>query len=273
MKSEGCERMTVIGSMLVRDEDLFVERAVRNALFFCDEFLIADHGSRDGTGEILARLVAEFPEKVVVRTIADSRESQVMLKPYVGRERTWVFGVDGDEVYDPEGLRRFRSRLEAGEFDGWWVIFGNVLNVRDLGVDGGSASGWLAPPCRSMTKLYNFSAITRWEGRDVVERLNGGTIHFKDGFDASLRRGLHEETSWEEADFRCLHLCFSRRSSLDPADGGTRQNIMDRHAWSWRKVWARLKERFGGEPARDWKQEKYCRGEIVTRDVGTFFSK
>ncbi len=258
--------------MLVRDEDLFIERAVRNALDFCDEFLIADHGSRDGTPEILARLAAEFPEKITVKRIEDSRESQVMLLPYVGRERTWVFGVDGDEIYDPTGLRHFRSRLEAGEFDAWWVIFGNVLNVQELDQQNDSkASGWLAPPSRSMTKLYNFSAITRWEGREVVERLNGGTIHFRDGFDASLRRGLHEETEWDEADFRCLHLCFSRRSSLDPDDGLTRKNIMDRHAWSWRKVWAAVRERLGGEPAKDWKREKYCRGELVTRDVGAFF--
>ncbi len=274
MASAEIKPVTIIGSMLVRDEDRFVERAVRNALGFCDKFLICDHGSRDGTAEILAKLGSEFPEQVEVTKIRDSRESQARLLPYVGRERTWVFGVDGDEIYDPAGLLRFRARLEAGEFDDWWVIFGNVLNVRALG-DGGSrrADGYLAPPCRSMTKLYNFALITRWEGRDVVERLNGGTIHFRDGFDASLRRGLHDEVSWGEADFRCLHLCFLRRSSLDAADGETRLNIMDRHAWSWRKVWARVRERLGGPKAKDWKQEKYCRGELVSEDVAGFFNR
>jgi glycosyltransferase involved in cell wall biosynthesis len=259
----------VIGSMLVRDEDRFVERSVRNVLEFCDEFLIADHGSRDETGAILARLAGEFPDKIVVRRIEDSRESQVMLLPYVGRERTWVFGVDGDEIYDPAGLARFRKRLEAGEFDAWWVIFGNVLNAREL--NGEVASGWLAPPCRSMTKLYNFAAITRWQGRDVVERLNGGTIHFREGFGVSLRCELHERVGWDEADFRCLHLCFLRRSSLDPEGAGTRANIMDRHAWSWRKVGSWCRERIGGAKAKDWKQEKYCRGEAVTREAGCFF--
>ncbi len=272
MEPERSKPVTVIGSMLVRDEDRFVDRAVRNALGFCDRFIICDHGSRDGTGAILRRLAGEFPDKVVVRTIGDSRESQMTLLPYVGRERTWVFGVDGDEVYDPAGLARFRKRLEAGDYDQWWVIFGNVLNVRDLSEDAGEATGWLAPPCRSMTKLYNFGAITKWEGRDVVERLNGGTIHFREGFDASLRCGLHERLGWDEADFRCLHLCFSRRSSLDAEGSGTRANIMDRHAWSWAKAWARVKARLGGAKVKDWKQEKYCRGEVVKRGVGGFFA-
>ncbi len=257
--------------MLVRDEDRFVDRAVRNALPFCDQFLIADHGSRDGTGDALARLAGEFPEQVKVRRIRDSRESQEMLLPYVGREKTWVFGVDGDEIYDPAGLARFRARLETREFDRWWVIFGNVLNVRDLNEADGEATGWLAPPCRSMTKLYNFALIDRWEGREVVERLNGGTIRFKDGFDASLRCALHETVGWDGADFRCLHLCFVRRSSLDSEDAGTRANIMDRHAWSFGKLWARLRERLGGAKAKDWKQEKYCRGDVVSRGVGEFF--
>ncbi len=272
MESEDGAPLTVIGSMLVRDEDRFVERAVRNVLSFCDQFLIADHGSRDGTAAILERLAAEHPEKVVVRRIEDSRESQEMLLPYVGRARTWVFGVDGDEIYDPKGLARLRVRLAEGEFDRWWVIFGNVLNVKDLGGDESEATGWLAPPCRSMTKLYNFAAIKGWEGRDVVERLNGGTIAFKNGFDASLRCGLHEGVNWDEADLRCLHLCFLRRSSLDAEGAGTRANIMDRHAWSLRKTLARLRERLGGAKAKDWKQEKYCRGPVESREVADFFA-
>jgi hypothetical protein len=36
------------GIVLVRDEDRFVERAVRNVLDFCDELLLFDHALATG---------------------------------------------------------------------------------------------------------------------------------------------------------------------------------------------------------------------------------
>ena len=37
---------------------------------------------------------------------------------------------------------------------------------------------------------------------------------------------LHEEVSWNEADFRCLHLCFLKRSSRD-RENSVRRNIIE----------------------------------------------
>lgn len=258
----------IVGIMLVRNEDRFVEWAIRNAIGFCDEFLVCDHESQDGTAEILGRLEREFPTKFQVRRCRHSGESHAMLQPYIGTP-TWVFGVDGDEIYDPAGLDRMRVRIAAGEFDDWWVVFGNVLNVRTLDEANARAEGHLAPPCRSMTKLYNFNAIDAWDGR-IVERLHGGTIRFREGYDASLRLNLHESVAWKDADFRCLHLCFLRRSSRDANDSSPRQNIMDRHARSWRKTLARLRAAVTGRQAPDWKEEKYARGPLVSESIEAF---
>jgi hypothetical protein len=250
----------VVGIMLVRDEDRFVEWAIRNAIDFCDEFFVCDHESQDETPVILGRLAREYGTKLRVRRCRDSGESHRMIQGYAGTS-TWVFGVDGDEVYDPAGLRRFRRRLESGEFDRWWAVFGNVLNVARLGE--AEADGHLAPPCRSMTKLYNFAAIEAWTGK-IVERLHGGEIRFKPGFHEGLRLNFHEQSAWEASDFRCLHLCFLSRSSRDPKDGAPRRNIMDRHAWSFGKLLSRLR---GGQ---DWKEQKYRRGPMVTEPVTAF---
>jgi len=114
-----------------------------------------------------------------------------------------------------------------------------------------------------MTKLYNFAAIDAWDGK-IVERLHGGEIQFKSGYDASLRLNLHEQTSWTNADFRCLHLCFLERSSRDLAGSGPRCNIMDRHAWSLGKLFARLR---GGA---DWKEQKYALGPLVSESIDAF---
>jgi glycosyltransferase involved in cell wall biosynthesis len=250
----------IVGIMLVRDEDRFVEWAIRSAIDFCDEFLVCDHESRDETPVILDRLSREFGSKLSVRRCRNSGESHQMIRSHAGTD-TWVFGVDGDEIYDRVALARLRPRLESGEFARWWVVFGNVLNVKRL--DEKSAEGHLAPPCRSMTKLYNFAAIEDWSGK-IVERLHGGNIRFKPGFHDQLRLNLYEQSAWETADFRCLHLCFLGRSSRDSSSGAPRRNIMDRHAWNLSKIFARLR----GAP--DWKEQKYARGPLVTKSIEAF---
>jgi hypothetical protein len=116
-----------------------------------------------------------------------------------------------------------------------------------------------------MTKLYNFAAIEDWSGR-IVERLHGGEIRFKPGFHEQLRLNLHEQTPWETSDFRCLHLCFLDRSSRDTQVGKPRRNIMDRHAWSFGKLLARLR----GGP--DWKEQKYARGPLVSEPLAPFLA-
>jgi hypothetical protein len=254
--------------MLVRNEEFFVERALRNVVDFCDEMIVCDHGSRDRTGEILSRLASEYRGRVAIHRIAHPRESHELLRPFAGTA-TWMFGVDGDEIYDPAGLARFRDRLEAGQFDLWWAVFGNVLNVREFAPGRQSATGHLAPPCRSMTKLYNFSAVDDWDG-DCVERLHGGRIHFKAGFHDQRRCDYHHSVDWEVSEFRCLHLCFQRRSAVDASSAVPRQNIMDRHAWSPRKVIAWLGAVMTGRRATDWKQQKYARGPLVTKDICAF---
>lgn len=256
--------------MLVRDEDRFVEWAIRSAIDFCDEFLVCDHESQDETTVILGRLGREYGRKLVVRRCRDSGDSHKMIQSVAGTH-TWVFGVDGDEIYDPAALARLRPRLEAGEFDRWWAVFGSVLNVKRLDIAAAQADGHLAPPCRSMTKLYNFTAIDSWDGR-IVERLHGGEIRFRPGFDASLRLNLNEQSSWADADFRCLHLCFLNRSSRDAGRSTPRLNIMDRHVWSIGKMIARLRSSWGGKSATNWKEEKYARGPLATESIRAFLA-
>ncbi len=262
--------MKIVGIMLVRDEDRFVEWAIRSAIDFCDEFFVCDHESQDETAVILRRLAREYGRKLVVRRCRKSGDSHKMIQAYAGTP-TWIFGVDGDEVYDSSALARLRLRIAAGEFARWWALFGNVLNVKRLDLAAAQADGHLAPPCRSMTKLYNFAAIESWDGR-TVERLHGGDIRFRSGFDASLRLNLHDQSSWDEADFRCLHLCFLDRSSRDAGNSQSRLNIMDRHAWSIEKLLSRFRSALGGKSAASWKEEKYARGPMVTESIAPFLA-
>lgn len=260
----------IVGILLVRNEDLYIERAVRNVVDFCDRILIADHYSTDATWKIVQRLSREY-DKIEGRRIWRTAVSHELIQPYAGT-RTWVFGVDGDELYDPGGLARFREELLGGRFDRWWMIYGNVLNCTAIDLARREATGYLAPPSRSMTKLYNFSAITRWDG-PCPERLHGGTPVFREGFDISLHYNLHEEVPWEKSNFRCLHVCFLPRSSADGGIGG-RPNPPELRSMSYL---GRLGLPFSGPRPRDssasWKREKYMQGELVTVNVASFLGE
>jgi hypothetical protein len=258
----------IVGISLVRNEDLFVETALRNAASFCDELYIADHGSTDQTNAILRALASES-SKIHLHTIRHPAESQDLIRPLAG-SRTWIFGVDGDEIYEPDRLGRLRRKILSGAFDRHWMLFGNVLHVTKLDERRRTATGHLAPPCRSMTKLYNFNAIEAWEGY-TPERLHGGTVRFRAGYSRADRRMLHEEISWHEAEFRCLHLCFLKRSSRD-SENSARRNVIETFGPTrLHTLWYALSRLAGFQKTAQWKRSRYMRGPEATVPAETFF--
>ena len=258
----------IVGIVLVRNEDLFVETAVRNIVAFCDEIRVADHGSTDATPRILRSLAGSSP-KIHVESISHPAASHELIRNLSG-SATWVFGVDGDEIYEPDRLARLRQRILRGEFDRHWMLLGNVLHATKLSPDRRTASGHFAPPCRSMTKLYNFNAIESWNGY-TPERLHGGKVRFRGGFAPPSRLMLYKEIGWEKADFRCLHLCFLERSSRDNETAG-RRNIMETFGPTrLHTVCYGLAEKLGFRKSGQWKRSRYMRGPEMTVPVGEFF--
>ncbi len=262
----------IVGSVQVRNEDIYIERAVLNILDFCDKVIITDHQSTDRTFEICRCLSDQYP-KIELTTIQNLREATVALEPYFGTN-TWIFGVDGDEIYDPVGLATLRCNLLAGVFSKHWCIFGNVLNVTSIDLKHKTAKGFLAPPSRSMTKLYNFSMIESWN--NCSERLLGEDIRFKDGFNTKLRRYLHLEMSWDQSYYRCLHLPFMKRSSqqklklartrLNPDEINTMKLEKNNLMRILRFTQIHTRRLFGV----DWKGKKYRQGPLVEKDVASF---
>jgi glycosyltransferase involved in cell wall biosynthesis len=236
---------------------------------FCDRIHVADHHSTDGTPAILLRLAAQNP-KIEYRVVDHPSESHDMIAGYAGTP-TWVIGVDGDEVYDPERLRRLRPELLAGKYDGTFKLLGNVLNVRHLDLKRQVATGFLAPPCRSMVKLYNFAAIESWPP-PCPERLHGGVITYRPGYGEHSCRELHQELDWEATPLRCLHLCFTHRSSLDLRRGDQvriRKGVGETKQWTF-NLRSRLLSFFGREDIPYFKRKHYMRGPLVEKDIRAF---
>jgi glycosyltransferase involved in cell wall biosynthesis len=262
----------IVGIALVHNEDVFVEQALRNAAGFCDRFVVADHRSTDGTWEIVQALAAELPHVDAVR-ISHTGDSHDLIAGYAGTD-TWVFGVDGDELYDPEGLARFRRELLGGAYRDLFYLKSNVLNCVRLDRERATASGYLSPPSRSITKLFNFAAFDSWT-RCYRQYAHDGDIAFRPGFGETSTVNLGERFSWEESPLRCLHVCFLRRSSLDPPGGAARPSPIE--LGGKRRLLppglARIAERArprSALPGSAWKEDKYRRGELVTKDAAPF---
>ena len=261
----------IVGIVFVRNEDRFVERAVRNAADFCDEVILADRRSTDHTPEILRKIAAENPAKFRFLELDHPKESHDLLQPYVG-SNVWVFAVDGDEIYDPQRLAEFRPRLLAGEFDRHWMILGNVVHCREFDPAKKSATGFAAPPSRSMVKLYNFAAIDAWDG-DTPERLHGGRIVFRPGYHDQAKLEMFRTCTWDDTPLRCLHMCFLPRSSADRRNSrGARESIIETFYGGWtgrlRRWFGRALGRAEASPS---KTERYARGDLVTVNTAPFF--
>lgn len=255
----------IVAIMLVQNEDRFLRRAALNILGFCDRILIADHQSQDATPEICEELARTSPKFEIYR-IRDPRESHEMLVP-LANTKTWVFGVDGDEIYDPSGLAKVRARLTAGEWDKWWVIFGNVLNCDVLDETAKTASGWFAPPCRSMTKLYNFAAVERLDPA-TKHRLHGKHNVFNPGWHpVESRHEIYKSTRWDDAELRCLHTCWMPRSSRD--DSTSRRNVTESLGLR-NRLRISIARLLGKKSESDYKAEKYRRGDYATVDATSF---
>ena len=261
----------IVGIVIVRNEDRFVRQAVINALDFCDQILLVDNGSIDSTQEIFKELEAVHPGKLKLYHIQNPKESHDLLKRYAGT-RTWIFAVDGDEIYDHKRLTEFRPRLISGEFDSHWMLLGNVHHCDSLDIQNGIAGGYSSPPGRSITKLYNFAAIKSWNG-DTPERLHGGVPEFLSGYNDQMKRQLQLEYSWEESPLRCLHLCCVPRSCLDAEQSGSRENIMETYRGGWtNRVKRFFRKLMGQSEMSEWKRERYARGERAQVSTTPFFT-
>jgi hypothetical protein len=272
----GALGVRIVGSVLVRNEDVFVERAIRNVVEFCDEIYAFDHVSEDRTWAILRDLAREF-DHLEVRRSPRSPDSHKPLERFAGKD-VWALGVDGDELFDPAALARLRGLLLAGEHSDVFRLKGHVLNCEELDRERGTASGYMSPPSRPVTKLFNLAAVESWAGSS--QRLHDGNPEFRPSYHWGSMRYLSESLDWDEDPLRCLHMCFLTRSSRDGDLPRTRKNITE-SGFRDRSWLGTVKRRLrppvvppqAAELHRagsDWKQDWYARGERVTVDAAPF---
>jgi hypothetical protein len=260
----------IVGIVLLHNEDIYAERVIRNVAGFCDRIHVADHASSDSTWEIVSELAREL-DNVDATRVSHAARSHDLVLPYVGTD-TWVLSPDGDEIFDPGGLRRLRAELERGRYEEYFRLFPAMLHCVALDPEAMTATGYLSPPARSGPKLFNFAAIESWD-RVYRERLHEGEPVFREGWNWESVLVLGDQYGWDENPFRCLHACFLRRSSRDPA-GGEHVRLNIGEADTYRRDLLgralRIVRRDGAPQGVSWKLEKYRRGSVVTKDAAPF---
>ncbi|TVR54317.1 MAG: hypothetical protein EA421_08805 [Gemmatimonadales bacterium] len=262
-------RRRIVGIALLRNEEYFTTWSIASAVEFCHEFLVVENRSTDGTLEKVEALRNRFP-RITLHQVEDPNRSHRYIEEYAGQD-VWVFGVDGDEIYDREGLARLRPRILEGEFDAWWRMDGHMLHATRLDLERGRGTGYATPATPSVTKLFNFGALTSWKEPNR-ERLHGHNMEFRKGWSRKHVLHRYRKESWDSTDFRALHLCFFPRTSVDRVDPTRRPNPSELRVGRLGKAHNFLKNFLANPFSRDasYKTRRYRRGELVERDVSAF---
>jgi glycosyltransferase involved in cell wall biosynthesis len=200
----------VVVVSMVKDEERYIGAAMYAVRDFADHVVVIDTGSTDATVDRAEAALAGsvtyeiHSEPILTRT-------HRFVEGYVGTD-TWVFGVDGDEVFDKSGLETVKEEL--AEFDYCWQVKGVYLHATQVDRDSGTVTGYMGPPSWNPTKLYNFRQIKAWPS-DGERTL----FHCK-----TLETGEHamRDTAyvvpWVHSPLRCLHMRHMQGNRLNPED-------------------------------------------------------
>ena len=191
--------MRLIGITMLRNEADIIETFVRHNLSILDGLSVVDHGSFDGTSEILAKLRAEgLPLRVVKDAHPAYRQSETMTalarEALSGAGADFVFALDADEfikVQSRDALERALAQVPIGMHAAMhWLTY-----IPDAFDDGGFGPGhlwWrLETERHTLLKVIVTRALLERPG-DVIAMGNhvvlGGTEQSGSRQQARLRR-------------------------------------------------------------------------------------
>ena len=260
----------IVGVFLVKNEEYFIAWSLMNVLKFCDHIIVLDNLSTDRTREIV-ETIANLHDHIELIEVKNANNTQKYLEKYFGTD-TWVLGVDGDEILDPTGLARLRNRIKSGEFDPFWSVASRYLHVTEFDFTDSIVRGYPSPPAKAGRKLYNFNAIDNWQSKwRKRERLHGKGLVFRDGYSKQDTYSFSKQTQWDSADFRCLHLCFLKRSSQDNSNMSSSQLSARRNPAESRTLrrFTRKIEQLNPNSS-DYRKKRYARGSVESFDVSAF---
>ena len=244
----------IIGISVVKNEDIYLSQAIKNIINFCDKIIIVDNNSSDETVAIAKKYVSQYPDKISLRLVDKISDLQSIVTPFVG-ENKWIFGVDGDELYDPNGLHKLRSRILEGGYQNYWMLRGYFFHLIKINLKSQIGVGYLAPPSKDPNKLYNFKLLKSWDGDGKQTIFHPYTHVFKNEkyntFHLPKRKFLFKKSKWEDCMLRCVHTRLLKRSSKEDYEGDINYRLNMTDVVKDRDTNYREKYRIGNKKEKD----------------------
>jgi tetratricopeptide (TPR) repeat protein len=162
--------------MIVKDEERFLDDALRSVAGVVDEICIVDTGSRDRTRDIARAHGARLAEIPWADNFAHARNAALALAT-----RRWIFVLDADERLDPQSREALAAigRSRADE-RGKWIT---CRNLTDNYKGSGAMSNALVrlfpndPRIRYRNPIHEFVALDGSEGGLPSDRTAIAIVH------------------------------------------------------------------------------------------------
>ncbi|MFA5062275.1 MAG: glycosyltransferase [Patescibacteria group bacterium] len=98
---------TVTAHCLVKNEENFVYYTIKSVIDFVDRVIVFDTGSTDKTVELIQKLMAEYPGKIIFeeKGPADGNRHTLLRQEMIERTKTdWFMILDGDEIWTKKAM-------------------------------------------------------------------------------------------------------------------------------------------------------------------------
>lgn len=114
--------MLLTACLIIKNEELLLDRCLRSLKGIADEIIIADTGSTDRSLEI-----AKNHEAHIIHYTWDGNFSNARNKAIEAAQGTYILTIDADEYFKEEDQIEIRTFLEANSADGYLVQIVNYL--------------------------------------------------------------------------------------------------------------------------------------------------
>ncbi|HYE59967.1 MAG TPA: glycosyltransferase [Candidatus Kapabacteria bacterium] len=106
--------MTLTVHCIVKNEERFVEYALRSVAPYADHIFVFDTGSTDQTVPIIRDLQKQFPQIMLEEKGESDKERHTALRQEMVERTTteWFMIVDGDEIWTKRGMAEAIDRIE-----------------------------------------------------------------------------------------------------------------------------------------------------------------
>lgn len=150
--------MMLTSNTILKNDQPFVEKVLRNALEVVDEMIITvSCKSTDGTKEIVERLEKEFPSKIILsyEDVQDVRQLTWIRQVQLDQSRgEWIWFLDGDDLWNPETVKEIKKHFDD-DVDGISVDAWQLT-----GLESYDQEWWN----KSFTKFFRKSPDVHYEG-------------------------------------------------------------------------------------------------------------